>query len=243
MTKFPVSLLLFAGLFSAVPLTAQPPDFDPQEYERGGMEPITPRKRNGGYGYFSIGYQSMQLTALNERLQQFGYPTHPGSGLSTGGGGIAVINNIVIGGEGWALSGGDQKANGYLSTWSGGGGIFQVGYMFGKRKMSIYPLIGFGGVGNSVKIRPDGGSMAFDTLLTRPGQGVEISGGGAVMSFSLNSEFKVGKAPLYVFGLQAGWIQGLGKTTWNAQETTLTNGPELKQQGWYVRLKIGAGIY
>lgn len=235
-------ILLFGGLLlSALPLWSQPPDFDMPPPDEPGMIPS--KKRSGGYGYFSMGYQSMNVQALNERFNAAGFPSMNSLGVSTGGGGIAVINRIVVGGEGWAMNAGDVTSNGYTSTLSGGGGVGQIGYMFGNKKMSFYPLIGFGGAATSVNIRPDGGSLTFDSLLARPGQGVEISGVSAVATFSLNSEFRLGRAPLYLFGWQAGWIQGLGKTTWNAQKTTLTNGPDLRMQGWYVRLKIGAGIY
>ena len=241
MIRFPVSLLLFAGLFCAVPLKAQPPDFDMPPSDEPGMMPS--KKRNGGYGYFSMGIQSLNVQALNDRIHAAGFPSVGSIGVSTGGGGIAVVDRFVFGGEGWTMNGGDVTSNGYTSTFTSGGGVGQIGYVFGRKKMSIYPLIGFGGVATSVNIRPHGGSLPFDSVLAKPGQGVEISGSSAVATFSLNSEFRLGKAPLYLFGWQAGWIQGLGKTTWNAQETALTNGPDLRLQGWYVRFKIGAGIY
>jgi hypothetical protein len=218
----------------------QPPEFEAPR----GMSPRGKKTRNGGFGYFSMGFTSMNIDALNQRMGSYGYPSLNAAGFTTGGGGFAVIKNVLIGGEGWAMDGGNVKGNGFTSTFSSAGGIFMMGYVFGSKKFTLYPLLGFGGGGMQVKMRPDLAALPFDSVLSNPGRGVDISGGSPVITFGLGSEFRTGsKVPGYFFGFQAGMIQGLGNMVWNTNETRLNDGPVMQQQGWFVRLKIGAGLY
>ncbi|MFN3780670.1 MAG: hypothetical protein ACK4SO_00670 [Candidatus Kapaibacteriota bacterium] len=64
------------------------------------QEQNSPRRINGGMGYFMAGGQILSIGSLNTRLAERGYPKFSSTFTSIGGGGHAVVSNFIIGGEG-----------------------------------------------------------------------------------------------------------------------------------------------
>lgn len=110
-----------------------------------------------GRGYVTVGLGVLDLGSLNDRMGLNGYPAFPDRMLAIGGGGHAIRDRWLLGGEGRALIGRTKDAtranqNDELSL-TGGAGFFNLGYLIVKRReLHVYPLLGLGAGGIQMKI-------------------------------------------------------------------------------------------
>ncbi len=200
----------------------------------------------GGFGYFAVGSQSIDIKGLNTRLKVFGYPAFEENYITAGGGGHAVIGNLIIGGEGTALiQTGDQVMGNFRTSFSGGYGAFTLGYIiYSTDAMTLYPQLGLGGGGMNLTIA-ERSSPSFDEVLSNPRRGVELSsmsflvdlGVGARYLFSFRERSRGG----LTIGVRGGYVHSLNDKRWRLDEVAIPGGPSGAFSGFYLRLTIGGG--
>lgn len=204
---------------------------------------------DGGGGYFMFGQSILNIENFNAALRNNGYNTISDSFVSFGGGGKAVINNIVIGGEGHGLVGKEEDiGNGYKASISGGYGFFNMGYVvFNIEDLHIYPLLGIGGGGISVKIS-EISLPSFSDILNNPKRGVELSTGGLILSLSLCTEYLLSLGDRGYSNKKGGILLGLrlGYTwsanyNWTLDGSNIPGAPNVGINGYFVRFSLGFG--
>jgi len=201
----------------------------------------------GGAGYFSLGGSIIDIDALNSRLENKGYPKFSKNFFSLGGGGYGIIGNIIIGGEGHGLIEKETSSNSCGVSFACGYGFFDIGYIiYSTEKLFLYPFLGIGGGGMSLKII-EKESPDFDKLLESPEGNAELSSGGFLIHLSLGADYslkqykcKRGKSRL-IFGIRAGYIFTPFKGDWEMNDFKVSNAPKMGITGPYVRLLVGFG--
>ena len=204
-------------------------------------------KEGGGRGYFMCGGSIVDIDALNSRLEGKGYSKFSDSFFSLGGGGYAVINRVIIGGEGHGLIGRDETSGNYKTSLSAGYGFFDLGYIvYSTGYLNVYPLLGLGGGGINFKI-VEREAPSFDEVLDDPKRSIELSTGGFLLNVALGTDYllKLGEDEEgeggFVFGLRVGYTLAPVKGDWDMDGTEISGGPEVGITGPYIRLMIGGG--
>lgn len=213
-----------------------------------GQDKSSNSKVVGGMGYFMIGIGSLDIDGVNTRLEAAGMSTFSNNFLSLGGGGHSINGNLILGGEGHGMGVGEISEGDYTSSLSVGYGFFDIGYaVYSTDAFYVYPLIGIGGGGMSVRIVERGTSPSFNDVLENPKRGVEISTGGFLLNLSLGTDYvfamekgKNGRGGFSI-GLRIGYVFTPIKGDWSMDETKLSGSPETAITGPYVRLLLGGG--
>lgn len=202
-----------------------------------------------GMGYSMFGSSVLDLSAINSRLKNHGYSTMADNFFSVGGGGHAIINNrLIIGGEGHSLLGEENVSNMYKSSLIGGYGLFDVGYVvFNKSQLRVYPMLGIGGGGMTLKIRQKPTSLSFNDVLNNPERGVELSTSGFLLSFAIGADYLLliggdehGKGG-FVFGIRAGYTLSPFQHDWMLDELELSDAPKTEITGPFITVMFGGG--
>lgn len=205
-------------------------------------------KKRGGMGYFMFGGSIIDINSLNSRLENKGYSKLSNNFISFGGGGHGIINKVIIGGEGHGLIGKETTSGNYKTSLNCGYGFFNLGYIiYSTRNFNIYPLLGLGGGGMSLKI-VERGTPSFDEVLDNPKRSTELSTGGLLIHLSVGTDYLLkkvcgcgeGEGGL-VFGLRVGYILAPFKGDWEMDGLDISEGPEIGITGPYIRLMIGFG--
>lgn len=189
----------------------------------------------------------IDLEDFNERLDQRGYPTFSDDLFSFGGGGHAVINRVILGGEGHGFVTRETSSGGHKNSLACGYGFFDLGYVvYSAGGLDVYPLVGLGGGAISLKI-VESGTPSFDDILDDPGRGAELVTGGFLLNVALGSDYLLtlggdenGEGGL-VFGLRVGYTFSPIKGDWQFEGTPVSGGPVLSITGPYIHLMIGGG--
>ncbi len=212
------------------------------------QENTTEEKENGGMGYAMFGTGTLDIEALNTRLQESGYGSMSDNFTSFGGGGHAIVDRLIIGGEGHALLGKDMSSGEYKFSMAAGYGFFNVGYIIYRiQDLNIYPLLGIGGGGISLKIAEQGTAPTFNEILENPRKSSELSTSAFLINFAIGADYllELGKKEKerggLVFGLRAGYTFALFKDDWYMNENQVPGAPELGISGPYIRFMFGGG--
>ena len=206
-------------------------------------------REGGGMGYFMFGWSTLDIEALNSRLESKGYSSMSDNFFSFGGGGHGIIKNrVIIGGEGHGLLVEEVTSGNYKNSVNVGYGFFNVGYIvYTKKQLRLYPLLGLGGGGMNLKIREKPVSLSFDDILNDPERSVELSTGGFLLSFAVGMDYLLilGKDEEekggLVFGLRAGYILSPFKSGWKMDEIEISGAPDMDITGPFIRLMFGGG--
>jgi hypothetical protein len=201
----------------------------------------------GGMGYFMFGGSTIDIEALNSRLEDKGYSKISPSFISLGGGGHGIIGRWIMGGEGCGLIGREVTSKGYKTSIEAGYGFFSLGYIvYSKEALRVYPLLGLGGGRMSLNIVEKGTSPSFDEVLDNPKRGIELSTGGFLLNLALGTDYLLGLTRDeegeggLIFGLRGGYIFAPLKDEWEMDGVDIS-GPDVGITGSYIRLMIGGG--
>lgn len=214
-----------------------------------GQEIAPTAKEGGGMGYSMFGWSTIDIKALNSRLESKGYSNISDNFISFGGGGHGIINNkVIIGGEGHGVFGKEVTSGNYKNSINVGYGFFNLGYIvYSVKELRFYPLLGLGVGGMNLKIVEKVTSLSFDDVLDDPKRRVELSTGGFLLNLALGIDYLLklgedekGKAGL-IFGLRAGYTLSPFKGGWDMDEIEISGAPEIGITGPYIRLMIGGG--
>ena len=227
-------LVLLAGLtLVAEPVSAQ--------------RRAAPGPRDGGHGFFAVGVQRADIDRLNNALFASGLPAFSQTFLTLGGGGFAVRNRFLIGGEGHGLiQSSETTADGVFRTGvTAGFGLFDLGYQVWRSgRFAVYPMVGIGGGGISLRIR-ERATVDFDDLLDDPRRGVTVTGAGMLLSASLGADLLIPVGPArrggFLVGVQGGYTFFPLEAAWFADGSDVAGGPDVRLTGPWLRVTVGGG--
>ena len=204
--------------------------------------------KDGGCGYFSTGVNFFNLSKLNDKLKNSGYPELSSNFWAFGGGGYGIVyNRFIIGGEGYGF--GDTASNSQYKVSLGGGyGFFNFGYLlFSSSSIKLYPLLGIGGGGLTLKLIPKSNNLKFNELLSDPKRMSTLSNGFLLVNLGLGMDYllplaenKDGKGGV-LLGIRVGYILCPAKGDWGVEDIEVSDVPSLDFSGFYFRIVIGGG--
>jgi hypothetical protein len=190
-------------------------------------------RRPGLTGYVAVGGDGVEdYDAMEHGLKNHGYPAPESNGLALGGGGYGQIGRLIIGGQG--EGGGSVSEDAHLISRVGmGSGMSLFGWLFiDSAWLRVYPLIGVGGRGAGLSVRPKNN--------TSRGVGLGAAGANVVIGVGVEVRLPLSRSFKPMIGAQVGWL-------WSpvgAWQGDLSVEPEAlgerKASAPYVRLLIGS---
>jgi hypothetical protein len=215
-----------------------------------GEENLKDGKEEGGMGYFMIGGGTLDIDAINTRMQTAGLSTLSDNFLSLGGGGYAIHGRLILGGEGHSLLGEEVSNESFTTSIGAGYGFFNIGYsLHSSGSLIVYPMFGIGGGAMSISMMEKGTSPSFDQILNDPKRSVVLSTGGWLINLALGTDYmfimeenEEGKGG-FILGLRIGYVLAPIKGDWSMDGIDISGGPDIGITGPYIRLMIGGGGY
>lgn len=195
----------------------------------------------GGYGYFTVGVNFLNLDEINQALKTNDYAQFKSNFLTVGGAGGFAFNRILIGGEGFALMAQKQDKRNYRSLLSGGGGFFNVGYIVYERKnLQVYPMIGIGGGGLNLKLI-DKRERSFNEAIANP-KSFDASNSMFMIDISGGLNLKFGRFGYFIVGIRTGYVFSPAVGSWKTGgEVELQESVKQGINGFYFRVSVGGG--
>ena len=230
------NILLRSGFFLCV-IGFAVPDLPGRAVERG---PFT-----SGAGYLAIGGASLDCGGLNAAMAGSGYSGFGGAFPTLGGGGYAVVDRLVLGGEGRAYLAKSRGNASFKASLAGGSGFFQIGWIVhAGRGFRVLPLIGLGA--GSIHLDITGSSPApFGEVIADPKRSARLQTSGFLLDPGLAVEHwfgrrRAGRSRFFV-GVRAGYVFAPARSGWELEKMEIEGGPKLNLGGPHLRLVIGAG--
>ncbi len=204
----------------------------------------------GGFGFFELGFTSINLSSINNLLSANGYSSLSGSYVTSGGTGMGMINNLLIGGSGGSMAMESFGRNNTNGRYTAGYGMFQLGYAFHTNKKSfVYPMIGFGAFTTNMQLEDNNTTTSLNAALANPNQVVNLNSSNSLLDFSLNFAYRIlggggesGSGGTMI-GLSVGGFVSPSNASFKMNERAMTVTPDFRPSGFYVRLQIGGGGY
>ncbi len=190
----------------------------------------------GGFGFFELGAQKMDVDELNDKLDSSYGLELDDVYYTMGGGGYSVMGNLMLGGEGKGVFASSDSNDNRTVMFSGGYGMFNMGYMLYRNKnFGFYPKLGIGGGGMTLEIAEKGAD--FDDAI--------FGGMSRYANYAtMLGDIAVGAIYTYnglVFGLQGGYMHAFSEDEWVIADESLGNGPEIGMSGPYLKIMFGGG--
>lgn len=199
----------------------------------------------GGAGYLAIGGASLDCDGLNESMAGSGYSGFGGGFPTLGGGGYAVVGQLVLGGEGRAYLAKSRGNASFKTSLAGASGFFQIGWIVhAGRGFRVFPLIGLGA--GSVHLDITGSSPApFEEVIADPKRSARLQTSGFLLDPGMAVEHwfgrgRAGRSRFFV-GVRAGYVFAPARSGWELEKMEIEGGPKLNLGGPHLRLVIGAG--
>jgi hypothetical protein len=143
----------------------------------------------GGFGGFFFGGNTPAIEDLNSTLKNNGLPELETPFLTTGGGGYALIGKIFLGGSGFGGRG-VAEGDSLKIVASTGGGFFEFGLQHLLHRSLIgYLMLGIGGYGIELELRPYLEDVEFEDLLKDPKRTSTLSMGGFALETALGLHY------------------------------------------------------
>jgi hypothetical protein len=225
---------LLAALIGAQPIVAQ-----------GSADDDT---HTFGQGFFMIGWQQLDVDELNTRLEANGFPSLSENLLSLGGGGWAVKNDFLIGGEGHGLIGREETTSDgeFMTRLSGGYGQLDLGYrVFASERLGVSPILGIGAGAAAVDLVEvvDDASRTFDDVLSDPLTRTRLTAAGFLFDLSVMLDVRIARNDDeggFAFGTRVGYAYSPDGWDWQFNDgVEATGGPDVGIRGFYVRVMVG----
>lgn len=204
----------------------------------------------GGLGYAVLGSSFLKVDKLNERLVSYGYSPFSKSFFTVGGGGHAIINRLIVGGEGGSMLGESVPDGGRESSLIIGYGLFNIGYsLVSTGNLRLYPMAGIGAVGMEFTIAESSGTVSFNDILETPGRSSILSAGGLLISLSLGADYVINlsnteneRGGPYI-GVRAGYNLCPFSSDMSLDDNDVTGAPKMGFGGPFIKVLIGGGAY
>lgn len=189
---------------------------------------------SGGYGGIQLVGTYQDMTDINSRLSGLGIEIDEIS-YGVGGGGMAIKNNFYIGGSGFGATK-NYATEDLKVEYSYGLGMFEFGPIFDMKFFNLGIILGLGGGGEGMKLRPNLSDISFDSLLSNPGRVSTISRGGMQVGASLLILYKM--KDFIALSLKGGASYGFG-WQWELDDgATLYNKPDDRS----LRVNVSLGV-
>jgi hypothetical protein len=198
----------------------------------------------GGFGYFTFSSEMINTSELNHSLEQSGYAAFGPSMPSWGGGGMFVIHNFMIGGQGAGYFGQQRSSDISTADLRGGYGQASIGYLFRTTKRSVlFPVIGIGGGGMTLNTGPNSSPGDFSQQLKSPSGTLSASAGGWFLTAELtfNHFFLASELQGFFIGARAGYRYSPESWKFTNNGNAYGNSPGINMNGLYLTLLIGGG--
>jgi hypothetical protein len=209
---------------------------------------------NGGFGSFHIGYGYAPFGDLETMMpDEFRQDLSPHM-LLLGGGGSAIINNWVIGGEGFSFMTPTVESNDLKASINGGMGFFNLGYvLYGNNGILLQPFLGIGGGGGSLTYALDEDLDVQD--VQNSFTQTEVEWGGFLGQVGLSAQYVFpseaeedrdepgSERGGFVLGLRAGYILSPPSDRFEYFGGDIDGGPDYFFNGGFFRLTLGFGGY
>ena len=201
------------------------------------------KRLSGGFGYFSLSGEQLNLNDLNRSLSALGYTSFNTMATSFGGGGLFSINNFLLGGGGASLNSQNVYNETNAINLKGGYGFFNFGYIVYSGKRSVlYPAIGLGAGGYSLSIRKKNLPGNFTQQLNTPEGMVTTEVSGRMLNLELNYLLFLRKEKTgFYLGFKAGYKYSPQSWETKLVHASLTNSPNMNMNGFYASILIGGG--
>jgi|GEM_PF-440330 hypothetical protein len=200
------------------------------------------RGESGGWGFFGPYAGLFDFNGLNTHLQAapFNFTEKFSNGqLMYGGGGMAIADNLCIGGYGF---GGQQsiRSDSLRLAADYGGGMFELGWLpLAVERVKFGPALGLGGAGFTLRARDAKGFKPdFDSLLIHGDRSWEISNSSFTLAPALNLLIPLSFAGVY---LKFGYLLPLFDRNWEASSVELVGTPKLRSSGVFASLQVMLG--
>lgn len=197
-------------------------------------------KINGAGGHFRAGYANYSMASMNSWLDDM-YPTIRKNFVTFGGSGYAVRNNLIIGGEGFGLTGATVSKDTLSVMPTIGMGMLNVGYaLYRKRFFLIYPLFGVGGGGLTYRFREVEGKTGSENNYKEADYKLKCST--FLLSVALGADkyaIKTNNKGVSV-GLRIGYTFAIQDGNWKRKNTEVA-GPNLNLSGFFATIAFGGG--
>lgn len=191
---------------------------------------------SGGCGYFKIGYANIDHISINRYLNNNAIPSLSRNGYMIGGGGIGVINNFIIGGEGGAFAANKSAGAFGLAELSSGYGMLNFGYMLPlKSRFSVYPLFGLGWGGTELKLNY---SLGIEQKFTSSATFIK---GEVNVDWFMHGNAEAFEKAGFMSGISIGYMLQPISEPWKSSNASYVDIPATFMNGFYVKLKIGGG--
>lgn len=197
---------------------------------------------SGGWGFFGPYAGLFDFGELNAHLQAAPFnftDKFTNSQFMYGGGGMAVTDNLCIGGYGF---GGQQSIHSDSLRLSAdyGGGMFEIGWLpLTAKRVKFGPALGLGGAGFTLRARDAKGFKPdFDSLLVHGDRAWEIGNSSFTVAPALNLLIPLSFAGVY---LKFGYLLPLFDRDWNASSVELVSTPKLRSSGVFASLQVMLG--
>jgi hypothetical protein len=193
---------------------------------------------------FTVGWQSVEVEVLNERLAIEGIPNFDEQFLALGFEGYLGFGRWLVGVEGQWLLERDQLTSDYKYSLSGDFGLIDVGYALQLGNLRLYPVTGIGGGRMRFKT-VEHATPSFDEVLDDPGRSSELSQLYFLWQVALGMDYlmKLSQETTAVHGVsvgaQVGYMFSFGHRDWKLNGSEVPGGPAIGVEGGYVRLAIG----
>lgn len=205
-------------------------------------------RQSMGMGAFTVGYGYMDVSKLHDfvpaNIRKF-----DNNHLVIGGEGHAVINKVLIGGQGYGMQGNSLSTDNANINLSGGLGTFDMGYMIvDKATYKFYPILGLGGGSYGIRISDNKNVPLSDLNNSNTYHTINVSQSYFVADLSLNLNFfpfisdeqiSSGNYGGFLVGIKAGYIYSLPGSKWNYGGADITGGPDFGLNMFYVKVMIG----
>lgn len=195
-----------------------------------------------GAGFFAIGGAWPDTEELDTALDAAGYPTFGGGALTLGGGGYGIHRGrILVGGEGYGVIAGEDAFDGRTVTFGGGYGLFNIGYLLTPTPATrVYPLLGIGGGGSTLRIGAQATADSFGGILANPGRSSQVTRGSFLLSFGLGAEYRLHPdGHGLMVGVRAGVLVAPFTSAWHLEDSAIEGGPDASLAGPFVVFTIG----
>ena len=195
---------------------------------------------SGGFGGLFIPYAMPDLETINERIEGYSYNTFSTEGIiGLGGMGVALIDNFIIGGEGFSTNR-MTESDSYKLNYTLHSGFFDMGYGYTLlNRFNLMGIIGVGGSGSTLEFTQMTSDVTFDSLLVDPGRLSKIS----YTSFSFNLSagiqvFEMGADFVHIL-LRGGVIYQINDPNWKFENGgEVFDGPKMDKAIPYAGLTL-----
>lgn len=205
-------------------------------------------RQSMGMGAFSVGYGNMDVSNMHKFVPA-NTKSFDNNHFVIGGEGHAIINRIVIGGQGYGMQGNSLSTDNTNINLSGGLGTFDMGYVIMDRATwKLYPVLGLGGGSYGIRIYDNKNVPLSELNNSNTYHSINISQSYFVADLSLNLNFfpfisneaiNSGNYGGFLTGIKVGYVYSLPGSKWNYGGGDVTGGPDFGLNMFYVKVLIG----